>query len=258
MKTATGYVQTAVAAGVYRITLARPPLNVVTTAMLEELADAFGAAAAQPGAKVVLLTGDGDRAFCAGVDVADHTAECVDAMMAAFQRAVLGARECELPVVAAVNGAALGGGLELALACDIVLARAGTLLGQPEIRLGVFPPAAAALLPRIVGPQHALDLILTGRLVRADEALALGLVTRVLPTDGFGDAVQAYLETMTAHSAPVLRLARRAVVEGLALPIADAVRHADRIYLEELMQLHDPHEGLAAFAAKREPAWRDR
>jgi cyclohexa-1,5-dienecarbonyl-CoA hydratase len=258
MKTATGQVRTAVAAGVYRITLARPPLNVVTTAMLEELADAFAAAAREPGAKVVLLTGESERAFCAGVDVADHTAECVHAMMAAFQRAILGALECELPVVAAVNGPALGGGLELALACDIVLAREGTLLGQPEIRLGVFPPAATALLPRVIGTQHALDLILTGRLVRADEALALGLVTRVFPPDGFDDAVQAYLASMTAHSAPVLRLARRALLDGLALPVADAVRQADRIYLEELMQLHDPHEGLAAFAAKREPVWRDR
>jgi cyclohexa-1,5-dienecarbonyl-CoA hydratase len=258
MKTATGFVRTAAGAGTYRITLARPPLNVFTTAMLNELADALEGAAREPGMKTVLLTGAGDRAFCAGVDIADHTAERVDAMMAAFQRAIFAVLDCELPVVAALNGAALGGGLELALACDIVLMREGAKLGQPEIRLGVFPPAAAALLPRLIGRQRALDLILTGRLIGAAEAQALGLVARVLPAAAFEDDVREYVASLATHSAPVLQLARRAVHAGLALPLHDAVRTADRIYLDELMALHDPHEGLAAFAEKREPLWRDR
>ncbi|CAN5760851.1 enoyl-CoA hydratase/isomerase family protein [soil metagenome] len=258
MKTATGFVQTAVEAGVFRITLARPPLNVCTTAMLDELADALGEAAREPDARLVLLTGAGNRAFCAGVDVADHTADRVAAMMAAFQRAVFALLDCELPVVAALNGAALGGGLELALAADIVLARENAALGQPEVRLGVFPPAAAALLPRLIGRQRALELMLTGRLVRTGEAFALGLVTHVLPADDFEDRVREYVATIVVHSAPVLRLARRAVHEGLELEAHDAIRHADRIYLDELMQLQDPHEGLAAYVEKREPVWRHR
>jgi cyclohexa-1,5-dienecarbonyl-CoA hydratase len=256
--TATPSVQAAVQNGTYCITLERPPLNVLTTDMLNDLAEALAGAARDPTVKVVLLTGAGERAFCAGVDIADHEADRVAPMMAAFQRAIFALLDCELPVVAALNGPALGGGLELALACDIVLARDGAALGQPEIRLGVFPPAAAALLPRLIGRQRSLDLILTGRLIRAAEALDLGLVTHVLPADDFHGRVLEYMASLTGHSAPVLRLARRAVREGLELPAHDAVRNADRIYLEELMLLQDPHEGLAAYAGKREPAWRDR
>jgi cyclohexa-1,5-dienecarbonyl-CoA hydratase len=258
MKLATGVLAEQRARGVLALTLSRPPLNVVDTAMLDELVDAVAAAGREPGVKLVLLTGEGGRAFCAGVDVADHTAERVDAMMHAFQRAVLALLDCEVPTVAALNGAALGGGMELALACDIVLAREDATVGQPEIRLGVFPPAAAALLPRLVGRQRALDLILTGRLLRADEAAAMGLVTRVFPAAAYQAEVDGYVQAMAAHSAPVMRLARRAVYEGAELPVRDAIRHADAIYLDELMKLHDPHEGLAAFADKRAPVWGNR
>ncbi|NIP81424.1 MAG: enoyl-CoA hydratase, partial [Gemmatimonadetes bacterium] len=202
------------------------------------------------------VTGAG-KAFCAGVDVADHTADRVESMIRAFARAVRALLDVELPVVAAVNGAALGGGLELALACDIVLARAGAKLGQPEIRLGVFPPAAAALLPRRVGPQRALEMVLTGRTVRAEEAAAMGLVAEALPDDDFDAAVDRYLTQLTGSSRPVLRLAKRAVRAGLDRPLSQALEAADRLYLDDLMALHDPHEGLAAFMEKREPVWSD-
>lgn len=240
---------------VARVVLDRPPLNVLTIDMLEELADAVAVASADPAAKVVVLTGEG-KAFCAGVDVADHTAERVATMIESFSRAVRALLSVDLPVVAAVNGAALGGGLELALACDVVLARTGAKLGQPEIRLGVFPPAAAALLPRRVGVQRALDLVLTGRTVRAEEAAAMGLVTAVI-TDEFNAAVDDYVAQLTDLSRPVLALAKRAVLQGLDRPLSAALVGADALYLNDLMALHDPHEGLAAFMQKRAPVWRD-
>jgi cyclohexa-1,5-dienecarbonyl-CoA hydratase len=240
--------------GVLQLTLRRPPLNVLTIDMMKELTAAVREAPAA-GAKVILLTGDGARAFCAGVDVADHTPERVGAMISAFHGLIDALLHSDVPVVAALNGAALGGGMELALASDIVLAREGAVLGQPEIRLGVFPPAAAALLPRLIGRQSALDLILTGRTLTATEALALGLVTRVLPPGDFIAGALAYAATLTAHSAAVQRLARRAVLNGLDLPLRDAMAQADRIYLDELMLLNDAHEGLAAFLEKRQPAW---
>lgn len=239
-----------------RIVLDRPPLNVLTTAMLEELADAAAAAGADPATKAVVVTGEG-KAFCAGVDVGDHTRDRVGPMIDAFARAIDAVRSVEAPVVAALNGAALGGGLELALACDVVLARSGAKLGQPEIRLGVFPPAAAALLPRRVGVQAALDLILTGRTVRAEEAERLGLVTRAVPADDFDAAVAGYVDGLTALSGPVLKLAKRAVREGSDRPASEALAAADALYLDHLMALHDPHEGLAAFMEKREPVWSD-
>ncbi len=239
-----------------RIVLDRPPLNVLTTGMLEELADAVAVASSAPETRVLVLTGAG-KAFCAGVDVADHTADRVEGMIHAFSRAIRALLDAELPVVAALNGAALGGGLELALACDVVLARPGAKLGQPEIRLGVFPPAAAALLPRRVGLQSALELILTGRTVRAEEAASMGLVTRLLDGDDFDAAVASYTGSLAGLSRPVLRLAKRAVLAGVDRPLPAALEAADGLYLDDLMALHDPHEGLAAFMEKREPVWSD-
>ncbi len=243
-------------AAVARVVLNRPPLNVLTIEMLDELVEAIAAASADPATRVVVLTGEG-RAFCAGVDVADHTVERVGTMIESFSRAIGALLSMDLPVVAALNGAALGGGLELALACDVVLARAGSKLGQPEIRLGVFPPAAAALLPRRVGVQRALDLVLTGRTVTAEEAAPMGLVTAVLPADDFGAAVNDYVAQVAGLSRPVLALAKRAVIQGLDRPLSAALVGADTLYLNELMALRDPHEGLAAFAEKRAPVWSD-
>jgi cyclohexa-1,5-dienecarbonyl-CoA hydratase len=240
-----------------RITLDRPPLNVLTTPLLDELDAALAAAFADEATKLVVLSGGG-RAFCAGVDVADHTADRVRPMITAFHRVIARLLAGDAPVVAAVHGAALGGGLELALACDVVLARADARLGQPEITLGVFPPAAAALLPRLIGRHAALDLILTGRVLTAAEAKAAGLVTQVLPVEDFAARVDAYAAALAGLSRPVLRLAKRAVVGGLDRPVAHALAEADRLYLDELMALRDPHEGIAAFIEKRAPVWSDR
>jgi cyclohexa-1,5-dienecarbonyl-CoA hydratase len=241
---------------VARLTLDRPPVNVLNIAMLDELSVAVTEASSDLATKVLLLDGAG-KAFCAGVDIHDHTADRVEAMLEAFARAIEAVRSSPVPVVAAIHGATLGGGCELALACDIVLARDDATLGQPEIRLGVFPPVAAALLPRLVGRSRALDLLLTGRSVPAGEALRQGLVARVLPLDGFGEAVDSYTALLAAHSRPVLALTKRAVVENLERPLADALHSADLLYLSDLMVLHDPHEGLAAFMEKRAPVWKD-
>lgn len=253
----TGAVHVTDEGALRRIALANPPLNVVTTALLHQIADAVESVRERPETKVVLLTGEGPRAFCAGVDIADHTAERVGDMMHAFSRAIRAILTAEVPVVAALNGAALGGGFELALACDIIVARNEVNVGQPEIRLGVFPPVAAALLPRLIGRQAALELILTGRSVTSADARALGLVARTFPRESFDTDVAAYVGELARHSGPVLRLAKRAVTTGAELPLLEALEEADRLYLEDLMALHDPHEGLAAFVEKREPVWRN-
>ena len=242
--------------GVARLTLDRPPLNVLHIPMLRELDAALGEIAEDREAKLLLITGEG-KAFCAGVDVADHTAERIEFMLETFHGALRRLLELKLPVVAAVNGAALGGGCELVLACDLVIASASAKLGQPEIRLGVFPPVAAALLPRLIGRQRALDLILTGRVIGAEEARDIGLVGRVAPADGFAEAVEEYVGGLADLSRPVLRLTKRVTLEGMELPAARALERAEAAYLNELMRLEDPHEGLAAFMEKREPVWKD-
>jgi cyclohexa-1,5-dienecarbonyl-CoA hydratase len=245
-----------IAGGVARVTLDRPPLNVLTLALLDGLAREISAVRADPSVKVLLLEGAG-KCFCAGVDVADHTASKVETMLARFHGVIRALLSLEMPVVASVHGAALGGGMELALACDIVLARDDARFGQPEIKLGVFPPAAAVLLPRIAGRQRALDLILSGRTVSAEEAYAMGIATQVFTTADFAVDVRQYVKNLASLSGPVLRLAKRATLDALGRDTDVALEHAERMYLGPLMELPDAHEGIAAFMAKRAPAWKE-
>ena len=241
--------------GLRRLILDRPPLNILNIDMLAEIETAAGLIADDPEATVLLVTGEG-RAFCAGVDVADHTADKVHDMIRVFHGALSRMASLELPVVAAVNGAALGGGLEVALAADIILARSEAKFGQPEILLGVFPPFAAAVLPRFVGRACALDLCLTGRTLAAEEAKEIGLVQHVYAKDDFTASAEEYAQALAGLSGPVLRLTKRAVVDGLDAPLGEALHVAERIYLDELMELEDAQEGLAAFLEKRPPAWK--
>jgi cyclohexa-1,5-dienecarbonyl-CoA hydratase len=242
--------------GVGRIRLGRPPLNVLDLAMMAQLSAAVRRLGADPKVRVVAIAGEG-RAFCAGVDVADHSADRVGAMIERFHGAIRDVIALEQPVVALVHGAALGGGCELALACDIVLARDDATLGQPEVKLGVFPPVAAALLPRLVGRQRALELVLSGRTLRAEAARAMGLVSDVVASDRWQAETDDRLQRMAALSGSALRLAKRAVTGGLDLPFAAALSLAEDLYLRELMATADAREGIAAFLEKRTPVWQE-
>lgn len=243
--------------GVVRLVLDRPPVNVLHLSLLAELEEAVVGLAGDDEARVVVLAG-ADRAFCAGVEVADHLPERLEDTLSRFGAVIRGLLGLPMPVVGAVHGAAMGGGCELALACDVVLARDDLRMGVPEVRLGAIPPAAAALLPRLVGRQRALDLVLSGRGLDAEEALALGLASRVWPEPRFEAAVDDYVRGLAALSRPVLRLAKRAVREGLERPLEEALAGAESVYRRELAPLLDAREGLAAFMEKREPAWSDR
>lgn len=242
--------------GVVRLVLDRPPLNVLDIPLLEALDDALRRADRDPVVKVVVLAAAG-RAFCAGVDVADHAPDRLERMLSAFHSVITRLLAMRPPVVAAVHGAALGGGCELLLAADVVLAREGAKLGQPEVQLGVFPPAALALLPRLVGRQKALDLVLTGRVIGAEEAATLGLVTRLIAAADFDDEVEAYSSHLASLSGAVLQLTKRTLLEATELPLAAALAHVDSLYAGELMRLRDAREGLSAFTEKRPPVWKE-
>lgn len=242
--------------GLLTITLKRPPVNVLNIAMLAELGRALDAAAADASVRVLLLTGQGEKFFSAGVDVADHTSERVEEMFTAFHGALRRLRDFPVPTVAALNGSALGGGLELALACDMLLAVDGAQLGQPEIRLGVFAPVAAILLPRLLPPAVANEMLLGGAPLDAAAALRYGLLNRVLPRASFAADVAAFLQ-------PYLQLSRAAQVQNkCALREAGgksfdaALALLERRYLHELMATADAQEGIAAFLEKRVPLWR--
>ena len=162
------------------------------------------------------------------------------------------------PIVAVVDGAALGGGCEVVLFADIVLASERSKFGQPEIQVGVFPPVAAMMLPHLTGRQKALELVLTGAVIKANEAHRIGIVNQVFPVEGFEEAVEGYLAGLAGLSAPVLQLSKRAVVESIGKPFTDAMRVVEDIYLGDLMETEDANEGLAAFMEKRKPVWKDR
>lgn len=238
------------------ITLDRPPLNVLTIAMTRELETALDDIAADQHLKAVVLRAEG-RAFCAGVDVADHGPDRVEEMIRGFNRLVVRLRAFPAPTVAIVHGAALGGGAELAIACDLVLAGASARFGQPEIKLGVFPPIAAAFFPRMMGHQQAARLLFTGASIPADEAARLRLVTMVAPDEELATSANDLLDQMRGLSAAALRLTKRALRYGADLGGSAALEPIEALYLTDLMATADATEGINAFIEKRQPVWRD-
>ena len=254
MASATEFVRLEVASGVATITLDRPPLNILTTQMIGDLGAALDTSAACGPLNAVVLRATG-KAFCAGVDVADHTHERVDAMIRGFGRLFTQLRAFPAPTVAVVQGAALGGGMELALGCDLVLAGASARFGQPEIALGVFPPIAAALLPTLLGSQRAARLILMGETITAEEAARLGLATFVVADDELPARLDQILSRFHTLSAVALGLAKRALLTGADLGVTRALEPIEGLYLTELMATADADEGLRAFMEKRPPVW---
>ena len=251
------YLELVDAGSVARLTLARPPQNVLTIEMMEELGEALAWAGGQSLLKVLVLAGAGD-AFSAGVDVEAHRGERAKPMLEAFHGIFRALRGLDCVTVAAVQGPALGGGAELAAFCDLVVASETATFGQPEIGVGVFPSIAMAHYPRRVGPHRTLQLVLSGGVIGAAEALRIGLVDRVVPPDRLAETVRGEVERFAGQSSAILRLTKRALRETLGLPFEEALAELEAVYLYELMGTEDAREGLRAHAENRKPVWRDR
>lgn len=252
-----GGIQVRAANGVGRIILANPPLNILTRNMLVALQKAVDRLVATQDLRVILLSAEG-RHFSAGADVGEHLPPEYQTMIPEFIRTVAALAEGPLPIVAAVQGKCLGGGFELVQAADLVIAGEHAVFGHPEIALGVFPPAACALLADRCSHAAAAAMILTGDPVRAEEACAAGLVYRVVPDDEVEATAEEVGGRIARHSAAAVRLARRALLAGGADRRGAALRAAQEIYLESLMATADAVEGLQAFQEKRVPAWSHR
>ncbi len=241
------------------ISINRPPLNVLDIPTMEELDAALRAVKARElEVRAVVITAEGEKAFSAGVDVADHTEDKVGRMIEVFHSIFHAINGLEVPVVGAVKGGALGGGCELAIACDMIVAADNLKIGQPEIKVGVFPPVAAVLLPYLVPEKRAFELLCGGEVIRAQEALALGLVNRVVPLAAFDEEFGKFLRIFTTLSGPVLRATKKAIRAARGQAFPQALARVERIYLDELMTTEDAHEGLSAFLAKRAPQWKNR
>lgn len=245
--------------GVARLVLNRPPLNVLNIAMMREISAALEELSEDPSLKVLIFeAAEGSKAFSAGVDVSEHTADMVEEMIDTFHHIFRLLDATDVPTVAVVGGAALGGGCELALFCDMVIASEKASFGQPEIQVGVLPPIAAVALPGIIGPKKTYELVLTGDRIRAAEAKNLGLVNRVVPPQELAATVSELAAKLSGLSAAVLRVTKRAVKLSGVGRFAEALAAVEELYLGPLMDTEDAHEGLAAFMEKRAPVWKDR
>jgi len=237
------------------LTLCRPPVNVLDVPMLREMRRTLKDLPTRRDLKTLVVLSGLPGIFSAGTDVSDHRRERVGQMLGAFHRLILFLDQIPQVTLAAVDGRCLGGGCELALSCDIVLATPRSSFALPEIDLGCFPPVAAATLPRMAG-RTANPMVLLGEPVSAEEALRRGLVNRVV--DDLASAAADWVARLGAKSGSALALARRAVRRGARGSLAKALERTERIYLEELSRTRDSEEGVAAFLEKRRPRWTDR
>ncbi len=240
------------------LTVSNPPLNILDLDLLERLEAAVAKLGEHSDLQVLVVRGDGERAFSAGVAVEDHVADRIEPTLTAFHRALLGLWNLPMVTLAAIRGHCLGGGLELAAVCDLIVTSDRSKFGVPEIQLGCYPPVAAALYPRRIGWDRTLDLMLTGRTLDAAEAERWGLVTRVVADDDFDATVDELVATLASRSTPVTRLSKRAARFGETLPFDQALPAAEALYLSELVKTHDMHEGIASFLEKRRPVWQHR
>lgn len=251
------YLQYAVSDGLATLAINRPPFNVLDIPTMGEVNDALDLCMKDESVKILLITGVGEKAFSAGVEVADHTPDKVDQMIEEFHGIFRRLQKMPMPTIAAVNGAALGGGMELAIGCDMIVAAAGAKFGQPEIKLAVFPPVAAVLLPKLVPSARAMEILLGGENFSSEEGKTMGLVNRVFPRESFAADVDAFIAPFLKLSRVALLSTRRAIRESAGKPFNAALDSAEGIYLKELMMTDDAKEGLAAFLEKRKPVWRN-
>jgi len=242
------------------VTLNRPnALNALNAALIRELGAALDDFEADGAIGAIVLTGN-DKAFAAGADIkemAEKTymqAYAEDFITSGWERVA----QCRKPVIAAIGGFALGGGCEVAMMCDIVIAAETARFGQPEIQLGTMPGAGGTQrLPRFIGKAKAMDLCLTGRMMDAAEAERAGLVSRVVPPDKLMEEAVAVAERVTQMSRPIAMMVKESVNRAFETTLAEGVRFERRLF-HSTFATEDQKEGMAAFVAKRKPAFRNR
>jgi cyclohexa-1,5-dienecarbonyl-CoA hydratase len=243
---------------VLKIILNSPKANILEAAMLREIGQVLEGPAAEKDVKLLVFEGAGKH-FSFGASVPEHTKENAAMMLKAFHLVFYRLARLSVPTMAVVRGQCLGGGMELALVCNFIVADSSAVFGQPEIVLGVFPPPASVILPKKVGQTYADDLVLTGRSIDAGEARRIGLLT-VLVEEG-KDAWESAKEWIEKHilpkSAASLKIANAAVRKDFFRRIWEDLPRMEGLYLKELMETHDANEGINAFIQKRKPEWQN-
>ena len=240
-----------------RLTLNRPEHNLLNEQMLKELAYGVESLREKDDVKVVVID-SACKVFCGGIDLGEYTTQRVFQMLDEFQHVFLAMLDVGKPVIVVVNGPAIGGGSELAMFGDIVVASTKARFAQPEVTIGVFPPLASTIFPYIVGPKLALEIVLTGEAITAERARDLGLVNRLVPEEQLEKTVNDLITRISSQSGAVLNMAKKAMLGGMGLSLADGLKNSMNIFLNELYKLEDSQEGLRALIEKRKPQWKNR
>lgn len=251
------YVKFRVEGAVARLTLNRPEHNLLNERMLSEIAAGINSVGDRRDVKLIALDSAG-KEFCGGIELGEYTQRRVFQLLDAFHNAFSAMLDTSKPVLVVVNGPAFGGGAELAALGDLVIATPRARFAQPEIKLGVFPPLAAAILPYILGPKLALELVLTGEVMTAERAHDLGLVNWLVSEKEVEGKIADVIAKVTAQSGPVLTMAKKAILGSLGQSLREGVSSSMKVFLNELGELEDSQEGLRALVEKRAPNWKNR
>ena len=251
------FVKVRVEGSVARLTLDRPDHNLLNERMIAELTAGINTLGERNAIKLIVLDSAG-KTFCGGIELGEYTQRRVFQLLDAFHGAFVAMLDTSKPLLVVVNGPAFGGGAELAALGDLVIATPKAKFAQPEIKLGVFPPLAAAVLPYILGPKQALELVLTGETISAERARDIGLVNWLVPEEELEKKVEDVIAKVTAQSGPVLTMAKKAILGSLGVTLREGVRNSMKVFLNELAELEDSQEGLRALVEKRAPKWKNR
>jgi cyclohexa-1,5-dienecarbonyl-CoA hydratase len=251
------YIQFEILNFVAHLTLNHPPHNVLTIPMMKEMAEAIESLNGRADVKAILVQSS-QSAFSAGISLEDSRPDRVFQTLDAFTRVFQAMVDISKPVIVVVNGPAIGAGSELVGFADVAIATPKAKFAQPEVKLGVFPPFAAVMLPQLIGPKKTYELILTGEALSAEEALRLGFVNKLVPESELQAQVQTLITRISEFSGPVLEVAKRVISGSIGLPLKEAMKKSQDLYLNELMNLEDVQEGLRAVIEKRKPVWKNR
>jgi cyclohexa-1,5-dienecarbonyl-CoA hydratase len=238
------------------ISLDHPPINIMNIQMMEEICDALTAVSKDKNLLALVIKAEG-KVFSGGVSVEDHMGDLAEPMLHLFHKMfhIMSGDLC--PTIAVVEGAAIGGGSELATFCDIVYATDNAKLGQPEINLGLFPPVTAVTFPTLTGFNRTMELMLTGETISAQKAYEWGLFNKVVAKEDMAEEVDKLLTNLKQKSPIALRLTRKAVREAMAESFSASISKVEQIYFRELIVSDDAQEGLHSFVEKRKPVWKN-
>ena len=246
-----------IVSSIAHVTLNHPQYNLLTVPMMSELAEAIESLNGRGDIKCILLDSS-QKVFSLGISREDSKPDRVFQTLDAFNRVFQAIAEISKPLIIVVNGQAVGAGSELVAFGDMIIATPNARFSQPEVKLGVFPPFASIMLPALIGSKKAYELILTGQALTAEEARDLGFVNRVVPEAELENAVRDILARIVEFSGPVLEMTKKVIQSTLGLPLTEAIKKSQDIYLNQLMALEDSKEGVRAVLENRKPVWKNK